>query len=194
MKCWKFLPLLKDMQANKIDKEHYSFNYNGYEFDVIVSFALLGYEILVAIHSFNWGCVLQMDNNLNIEMNNNDYFSLCKILGLNWQNDHFNSSKFLYLLSEKAPPCSNLQGVQYNELRKYLPYRSVDEADKIYFCGWNDHRRDGRNARNFDKTEFYFGIQIANYCRSHNISSLWSSIPRDEKTANKPWDKADPSK
>ena len=98
MKCWKFLPLLKDMQANKIDKEHYSFTYNGREFDVIVSFASLGYEILVAIHSLNWGCVLQMDNNLNIEMSNNDYFTLCRILGSLQANSFTSFPKKLHIV------------------------------------------------------------------------------------------------
>lgn len=54
------------------------------------------------------------------------------------------------------------------------------KKDKIYFCGWNDHQKDGRQARNFDKTEYFLGKKVAEYCRENNISSLWSDIPRDE--------------
>ena len=99
-----------------------------------------------------------------------------------------NSATFLRLLSEHAPLHSNKLGVDYRELRDYLPYRHVDDADKIYSCGWNDHIRDGRQAHNFDKTEFYFGKKVADYCRVNNISSLWSDIPRDQRGLTKPWD------
>lgn len=176
------------MKANNVDKEHYLFNYNGFTFDVILSIANIGYEILIAIHTHNWGCVLQMNNNYNVDMADQDYYSLCNILNLNWSKNHFNSSAFLRLLSENSPQCSNGQGVDYKELRKYLPYRQVDESEKKYFCHWNDHQKDHRTARNFDKTEFYFGKKVADYCRKNNISSIWSDTPRDERKVTKPWD------
>ena len=189
MKCLKFLPLLKDMKTNRIDKEHYSFLFNNFKFDVILAIMSSDYEILVAIHSENWGCVLRMDENFNVKMSDSDYYSLRAILGLSWQENKFSSDKFLFLLSDKAPRKSSLQKIDYKEKLKYLNYRNVEEKDKIYFCGWNDHLKDGRRARNFDKTEFYFGNQVATYCRKHNISSLWSDIPRDEKIVTNPWSK-----
>ena len=187
MRCIAFEPLTNDMRTNNIEKEHYCFDYNGFRFDVILSIVSRGYEILVAIHTHNLGCVLEMNNNYVVEMTNGDYYSLCDILHLNWSENHFNSSVFLRLLSEQAPRYSNGRGVEYRELRRYLHYRQVDEAHKIYFCGWNDHKKDHRKAHNFDKTEFYFGKSVADYCRKNNISSMWSDIPKDEKQLIKPW-------
>lgn len=188
MRCIAFEPLINDMRANNIEKEHYCFEYNGFKFDVILSIVSRGYEILVAIHTHNWGCVLNMNNNYIVEMSNEDYYSLCNILHLNWSKNGFSSSVFLRLLSEKAPKFSNKKGVEYHELQSYLSYRQVDDADKIYFCGWNDHQKDNRNAHNFEKTEFYFGKTIADYCRKNNISSMWSDIPREEKPFTNPCD------
>ncbi len=186
MRCPAFEPLTTDMKLNNIEKEHYQFKYNGFMFDVILSFVADGYEILVAIHTHNWGCVLKMNNNFHIEMQDNDYYALRKILHLDWNNDHFSSSAFLRLLSEQAPHSSNRRGVDYKELRNYLPYRQVDERYKIYFNGWNDHIKDNRKAHNFDKTEFYLGKKIADYCREHNISSRWKDVPKDEKRLTNP--------
>lgn len=186
MRCPAFESLIKDMKKNEIDKEHYSFVYNGFQFDTILSIVTGGYEILVAIHTHNWGCVLKMDDDFIVDMPDNKYFELCRILKLNYAEDGFNSSKFLKMLSEKAPKHSNRQGVEYTDLRAYLPYRNVDEAERIYFCGWNDHTRDHRRARNFNKTEFYFGKKVADYCREHNISSLWTDNPRNEINPNNP--------
>ena len=76
-----------------------------------------------------------------------------------------------FVLRYEAPKQSNKAGVKYTELYRYLPYRKVDEADKKYFCGWNNHIKDKRTANNFDKTEFYFGKKIADYCRINNI--IW---------------------
>lgn len=177
------------MNFNNVEKEHYQFTYNGFKFDVILSIVNSGYEILVAIHTHNWGCVLKMSNNFIIEVPDDVYFSLCKVLHLNWNINHFNSVAFLRLLSENSPRKSNCQGVDYKELRKYLLYRHVDEKDKIYFCGWNDHTKDKRKAHNFDKTEFYFGKSVANYCRENNISSLWSDIAKNEQRLKMPWNR-----
>lgn len=188
MKCLAFEPLINSMKSNDVEKEHYFFNYNGFRFDVILSIANIGYEILIAIHTHNWGCVLKMSRNYIIEVPDDVYFSLRRLLHLDWNNNHFSSAAFLRLLSENSPKYSNCQGVNYRELRNYLPYRQVDEAKKIYFCGWNDHKRDNRTAHNFDKTEFYFGKTISDYCRKNNVSSMWSDIPRDERKVTKPWD------
>lgn len=188
MKAIAFSNLIHDMKLHKIEKEHYSFIYNHFTFDIILSLTANAYEILIAIHACNWGCVLEMDRNLNVYMQDNDYYSLCKILKLNWNNDHFNSFLFLRLLSEKAPATSNKQGVDYRYLQKYLSYRNVDEKEKIYFCRWNDHITDKRIAHNFDKTEFYFGPTVANYCRRNNISSLWTADKYRTIHYSNPWD------
>ena len=180
MKCNDFKPLIEDMKDHSIDKEHYSFIYNGIKFDVILSIVAKGYEILIAIHTRNWGCVLEMNKYYWIEIPNKIYNELCTILQLTWNENHFSSPDFLRLLSENAPNHSNLKGVDYRELRDYTQYRQVDEAEKIYFCGWNDHTKDNRKAHNFDKTEFYFGKTVADYCRANNISSRWTDVPKEE--------------
>ena len=59
--------------------------------------------------------------------------------------------------------------------------------EKIYFKGWNDHIKDHNKARNFEKTEFYFGKEIADYCRKNNISSLWTHIASEKKLYYNPW-------
>lgn len=133
MKCPAFESLINDMNVHNIDKEHYTFHYNGFQFDVILSITHNGYELLVAVHTHNWGCVLTMNRNYNIEVPNEVYYSLCNLLHLNWNIHHFGSATFLRLLSEKAPDKSSCRGVNYEMLIDYLPYRHVDEKDKIYY-------------------------------------------------------------
>ena len=55
----------------------------------------------------------------------------------------------------------------------------VEEADKIYFCGWLTH--DGRNSRpttdNLKKTQRTCGLKIHESCCRHHISSRWTNDP-----------------
>lgn len=73
-----------------------------------------------------------MNQNYNIEVPDDIYYSLCNLLHLNWNIHHFSSATFLRLLSEKSPNKSSCQGVNYELLIDYLPYRHVDEKDKIF--------------------------------------------------------------
>lgn len=187
IKCYGFKPLAYDMKFNHIDKEHYTFTYNGFAFDVIFSIVENGYEILAAIHLYNWGCVLYVDENFSTEVRDEIYYPLRRLLGLNWNEHHFNSSAFLSLLSKNAPSKSSKKGVGYKQLYKFIRYRPVDESKKCYFKGWNDHTKDGNTAHNFDKTEFFLGKSVADYCRLHNISSIWTDRPREEEKVTLPW-------
>lgn len=181
IKLYSLRPLIKDMNSKSIDKEHYQFIYNNYTFDVIVSINSTNIEILVGIHQENWGCVIETDSSLYAKMSNEDFYSLLAILRLQPGKNKFTSFKFLALLSKNAPTNSRCERVSIKQLRSFIKFRKVDEANKVYFVGWNAHLTDGRNARNFDKTEYFFGKQIANYCRKYNISSIWTDI---ESNAN----------
>lgn len=97
--------------------------------------------------------------------------------------------KFLLLLSAHAPKKTKCLIVPVSELQFFAHSKGVEESEKIYFKGWNAHLSDNRQARNFDKTEFYFGKEIADYCRANNISSIWTSEPSEEKQYTNPSEK-----
>ena len=59
--------------------------------------------------------------------------------------------------------------------------RRVEEADKIYFCGWRNNPT-GYNVSemNIEKTRIAFGDKIAAMCKLKNVSSCWTNISSDE--------------
>lgn len=187
MKAYALKPLINDMKSHSIDKEHFSFTYNQIRFDAILAIMTNGYEILLAANNSNWGCLLYMENDLEIFMPDHYFYSLREILDLNKSEHHFTSFDFLLLLSKSAPKKSSLEKIDYTYLRNFIPYRHIEESQKIYFHGWNDHVKDKRTAHNFDKTEYYFGKSIADYCRRHNISSIWTDEFHKEKPFMEPW-------
>lgn len=65
--------------------------------------------------------------------------------------------------------------------------KDSDEQWKIYFKGWNNHVLDKKTARNFDKTEKLLGKRVADYCKEHNISSIWFDKTSEKKKVTYPW-------
>ena len=60
-------------------------------------------------------------------------------------------------------------------MQRWYPNRinAVDPERRTIFYRWVDQNKSGRLAHNFEKTETYFGKNVADYCRRHNITSQW---------------------
>jgi hypothetical protein len=58
--------------------------------------------------------------------------------------------------------------------------RDVEEADRIYLCGWDPHASDGRHvsARNLAKTRAWLGQAQHDWCERYNVSTRWTDDPR----------------
>lgn len=53
----------------------------------------------------------------------------------------------------------------------------VEEANKIFLCGWTAHPRDGKRHvtdRNLAKTRNLINQTTADWCERHNVSSCWT--------------------
>lgn len=181
-------PLVNSMKSFNADKERFSFVFNHLTFDCIFSFTNAGYEILVGVHQKNFAILLNCNSNFVVELTDENYFKLSQILNLTYHGNNFSSIVFLRLLSSKIKPDFSGYKCTYSDLFPFLKCRLVYEQDKIYFKGWNDHQKDGRKARNFDKTEFFLGKNVSDYCRKNNISSLWTDMPNEKVSVTKPWE------
>lgn len=181
--------LVKDMENHDAEKDHFNFVLRGHRFDCIFSFVENGYELLIGIFDCNVGFLIPINKRFVGEFSDKDYYRLMDVLGLKYDKDHpFTSAAFLRILSEKIPVTFSGHSPAPETMRQYRICKDIDESEKKYFCGWNDHEKDKRTARNFEKTEFYFGKKYADYCCRNNVSSLWSDKPRDSKKYTAPWD------
>lgn len=178
--------LIDDMKQHNVDKDRFTFTYK-IKFDVIISIVEKGYELLIGLHSANLGFVIYVNEKFVAELKDKDYLKLCKCLNLTYKNDKFTSNLFLKLLSSKIPESYTGYKHTYKEMIPFVKCKPIEESKKIYFKGWNDHMKDKNKAHNFEKTEFYFGKEVADYCRKNNISSIWSQFPTDENIFYNPW-------
>lgn len=182
--------LTSSLSKSKKDMEQYYVTFSKIKFDVIYDISSQPFSLLIGAVGLNWGCTLNLERGFKTEMSDSIFYELCNILHLKAGKDKFTSFKFLKYIAIAAPTnCTNAP-VSPEHLTRFRKsqIKPTDDPNKIYFKGWNNHLIDKRIAHNFDKTELFFGKKVADYCRSHNISSMWTDVPSSKKSASFPWD------
>lgn len=181
--------LVSDMRANKIDLSEFEVKYQRYKFRCILDIGASPYELLIGAIDTNWAAVIYLKKGYEAEMADKDFYKLCDLLELKPGGGVFTSYMFLKYISNHAPHKCKRRIVDPMYLVRYRQYKikDSDEPWKIYFKGWNNHVLDKKTARNFDKTEKLLGKRVADYCREHNISSMWSDKTSEKKKVTYPW-------
>lgn len=186
MKLTNLASLHQDMQRKHHTKAQFAFSLRGLAFDVIFTIDEVPFQLLVGVKYANFFFRVPVHRGYWADsLDDPTFYQLKDLLGLTPHGEKFTSFKFLAMLNEHVPTYVTGTEVQLHEYVSLLPLaerRQVDEVDKIYFVGWKHHLNDGCQARNFDKTFRMTGSQaLADYCRKHNISSMWSDKPRDRQ-------------
>ena len=188
-KLYCLFDLYKDMIRHNQDIDEYKFSFNKVNFHAILDIGTTPFQLLLGTVNHNWACVLNLNMGFKTSMSTTDFMKLCEILHLKPGKGTFTSFDFLKYVGEHAPKSCSLKPVQPSHI---MPFRkqyikSSDEPNKTVFLGWNDHKSDGKTARNFDKTRLFLGDEVANFCIKHNISSLWTTPDKaPEKTVTYP--------
>lgn len=189
-----FRPLVNDMIDKNSDREHFCVRYATITFDVIISLDVVPAEILIGGQGINWACIMEISEDFEIIMPDADFFALRDKLDLKASGiEKFGSYIFLKFISEHSPKyCSGIP-VQPHIMQRWYPNRvnANDPEEQTVFYRWIDQNKCGHQAHNFDKTEAYFGKNVADYCRKHNITSQWLTPQQAERmnirTVKYPW-------
>lgn len=108
------------------------------------------------------------------------FYKLCDILNLKPGRESLTSYKFLKYVAKRIPARYSKTKIQPHEIAKYKQ-RNIDDAHKIYFCGWKFYEGSERNAKNFEKTKKWLGDEAYEFCKRNNISSCWTHIDLKRK-------------
>ena len=136
------------------------------------------YEMLIGARGLNWACTLTISQNFEMQMDDYDFYSLKDKISPYLKhngNQKFGSYIFLKYLCEHSPNKYRKKIINPSIVRLCAPHKAtnINEPDRTVFYRWMPQSDTGRTARNYEKTEFYFGKNVADYCREHNISSQW---------------------
>lgn len=192
------IPWIRDMERNSADRDHFYTIYATIRFDILICLDTKPYEILIGASGLNWACTLIISEDFEMQMNDDDFYDLRNLLNPYLRhegNQKFGSYLFLRFICQHAPTKYTKKMVSPSAVRTCSPKRAndINERDRTVFYRWMPQSDTGRNAKNFEKTEYYFGKRVADYCREHNISSQWiteeQAINMNIRTILKtPWD------
>lgn len=182
MKLDRLESLYRSMRAQSIERYSFQFLRNHARFDVLFFTDVAPFELLFGCVKTRLAFTIQVKPGFIIspKIDPISYRTLCDILQLrrNPANpfrttdffEEFNRAIPLYADKRHVPPPHKIAVYK----------RHVEEADKIYFCGWRDNSQRQENATesNLQKTRELLGYSIYEFCKRKNISSRWTDNPQ----------------
>lgn len=183
--------LCRSMRSNNKSLEQFEFTYRNITFDCIIDIDANPFEMMIGARGNNFACILYIRTGFVTEMSDNDYRNLCKLLHLNWNENHFSSFLFLSFLDKHIPPDSSPSPVP---IEMIIPFRAArlteaERSEGYIFAGWLTHKgKNNGHARNINKTRQLLGDAVAKYCEKNDISSKWTSNEDRRQSLTFPWD------
>lgn len=176
--------LYRDMQIKNIDRQKFDYKYNSTEFDIILFTDETPFKLMFGVKRKNFYFEMAVMRGFVIETYLDDIYSnLCKALDIHYDPiNKFKPIEFFKDFDDKVPNYASV----YNrpKAQDIVKYKSdVEEADKIYFCGWKDNNVTGNKVQdiNLDKTRKLLGEKAYISCMKRNISSCWTDDATKEK-------------
>lgn len=168
-------PLYQDMKKNNKPQEKFHFMLKRVRFEVILLIDREPFELLVGVVGQHLAFTLILRKGFVTEIPSAIYYDLCKVLQLNYSEDHFSSFAFLKEIDNAIPGKCSKARVQPHEISRYK--KNQDDDEKDYFLGWIHHINDGNHVttENLDKTRRFLGNDVADFCQKNNISTKWTS-------------------
>lgn len=138
---------------------------------------------------------MTISDDLEISMPDRDFYALRDSLELQKNGiEKFGSYLFLKFISEHAPDACSGKPVQPSVMQRWYSRKvnAIDPELRTIFYRWVDQDASGRTAHYFEKNEVYFGKNVADYCRRHNITSQWLTQEQAEgmhiQAVKYPWE------
>lgn len=171
-------PLYKSMQAQNIDRYRFAHQHGRIIFDVFFFIDEIPFLLLFGAREYNFSFEFKVERGFRVKpyIDKPEFKTLCNALELTYDpNNPFSPEAFLEDFNSRVSNSANLSGrVKPEEIVIYR--RSVEEADKIYFCGWRNNNLRGEHVttKNLEKTHMLLGANAYKICKLKNISSCWT--------------------
>lgn len=171
--------LFKAMKAAGITRYKWRFVRGPATFEAIFLIEETPFELLLGGIGTHFGTSLRVFPGFRIDplLPKPDFGALCDALQLTFDPDRrFKPSDFFADLDKAIPQSVDLKTGRVQPHDVLSRRRNVEEADKIYFCGWKDNSLTGERASdaNLKKTLEAFGQRVFELCKRRNISSRWT--------------------
>lgn len=184
MKLDNLSNLYKCMKKERTNRCKFIFEYNNTVFDVFFFIDEVPFKLALGVREKNFYLELNVKYGFEIDPCINDrekYKELISVLELSYNAHSPFSPKYLFSKLNECIPLSIASTSKWNPHDTAYYKRDVEDADKIYFCGWFDNNLVNKKVRkqNLKKTKEILGLQAYEMCKSKNISSKWTDKEKD---------------
>lgn len=184
MKLLELVPLHKDMRIKNLDRIRFGYTHGRVTFDVFFFIDGSPYRLLFGARGYNvaFEITVQKGFEINPTLSREDFKALCEALGLEYDPTRPFSMKGFFESFAAHIPAAVPANAQVRPADVARFHRDIEEASKVYFCGWRDNtvRGDQVSGTNLQKTKALLGHKPYEVCKAKNISSCWTD---DEKRA-----------
>lgn len=173
--------IYKEMKVQEIERYRFRYQCNKVTFEVFFFIDETPFKLLFGLigGSFSFDLDVKRGFQINPELPKLKYYKLCEVLGLKHDpNNPFSPAAFFREFDRQIPRRVNRrQEAQPHQIARYC--QNVEEADKIYFCGWLNNNVRGNNVspENLKKTKLLLGLKAYEICQAKNTSSKWTDVP-----------------
>lgn len=170
-------PLYRSMARQNIERYRFRYRHGRAVFAVFFFADTRPFELLFGCLGTNFAFTVDVHPGFIIHPYlGENYGRLCEVLGLTPNPDNpFSPAAFFTEFDRHIPGVAERAGVPRPE--EVVVYRrDVDEAHKVFFCGWRDNTVRGEHVTetNLDKTLKLLGRRARDFCARHNTSSCWT--------------------
>lgn len=174
--------LYNSMRAQGISRYRFNYQRGPASFDVMFLIDESPFALLFGAKGHTLSFEFKVQAGFRVvdpQLDKPDYATLCSILGLQYDpNNKFSPGGFLRDFNNHIPAHANpTHKAEPHDIARVR--RNVEDAHKIYFCGWRDNKPRGERVtpQNLEKTLQLLGPKTAASCAKKNVSSCWTDIP-----------------
>jgi len=179
MKLTGLEPLFRSMQTQQITRYKFRYEINYLKFDCLFFTDIRPFELVMGCRGQNFAIFLDVHPGFNIRPYiepKDTYSALSKALRTHERSDgKLIPGEFFQAFNERIPTIANPYNTVGNEdVVRY--YSDIEEADKIYFCGWLDNNQQGHRVTesNLYKTKLLLGQRAFDFSQRRNHSTRWT--------------------
>lgn len=185
MKLGNLKDLYRFLKKEGIDRYKFNFSFNGVVFETLYFIDDEPHSLSMGVrnHNFYFEVPVKHGFIINTVLDRKTYSELFKVLGLTYdENNPFSPDAFFTSFNSQIPS-------QFKKTNIPLPHEvfhhrsDVEESKKIYFIGWRDNKKVGKQVRpeNLEKTRKLLSLKAYEMCKAKNVSSCWGPNIKDYK-------------
>lgn len=171
--------LYYSMKEQGIDRCKFRYQVNHLTFDCLYLIDITPFELVMGCLGHNFALFFDVTRGFQIKPYIDDretFFDLLNALRANGDSDYqLNIKEFLEEFNKHIPDtASATTPATSQDIVRY--YSNIEDADKVYFCGWRNNSARGENVseKNLRKTQLMMGQQAFEFAQRRNQSTMWT--------------------